>query len=70
MLQLVLVNEQADRLSVFFCGQGSVAVAGEAVGIPDLLCRGGECGEGKQNYKKQDAGTLLANEAQCARSMG
>ena len=36
VLQLVLVNVEADCLAVFFGGQRSVAVAGKAVGILDL----------------------------------
>ena len=39
MLQLVLIDEEADLLAVFVGGQGRIAMAGETVGVLDL--RGG-----------------------------
>ena len=57
MLQLVLIDEEADLLAVFVSGQGRIAVAGETVGILDLRsgAPGGDC-KGQQEQRSQSHG--------------
>ena len=48
MLELGLIDKEADRLAVDFGGQGCIGVAGKAVGVLRLALGAGRGGAGEQ----------------------